>query len=76
VTVRGFLVGDDYEGTDFPDEVMRNLELEFQCTNRHVGCQVCHGTNWAMAAFVWPRNGFSEFPLDFAPGVAGVVQGV
>lgn len=69
MTVRGYLVGDDYEGTDFPDEAMRNLEHWFRQASRHVGCQVCHGTNWAQPAFVFPRNGFSEFPLDFAPGV-------
>jgi hypothetical protein len=69
VTVRGFVVPDELEGVGFPDNVMRNYERSFRRIARHTDCPVCHGSNWAMLAFVWPRNGFSEFPLDFAPGV-------
>jgi hypothetical protein len=51
-------------------------EKSFRRANAHTDCQVCHGSNWAMLAFVWPRNGFSEFPLDCKPPLAPVVQSV
>lgn len=69
MTVRGFMVGDEYEGLDVSDEIMRAYERGFRQLARHVGCQICYGNNWAQRAFVFPRNGFSEFPLDFVPGV-------
>jgi hypothetical protein len=69
VTVRGFIVGDELEGVGFDDEVMRAYERTWLRISRHTDCPVCHGSNWAQPAFVFPRNGFSEFPLDSAPGV-------
>lgn len=69
MTVRGFIVSDELEGLDAGDTEMAYYESEFRKINDHVHCSVCHGSHWAMTAFVFPRNGFSEFPLDFAPGV-------
>jgi hypothetical protein len=69
VTVRGFVVPDELECTTFDDEVLRNYERSFRRIARHTDCQVCHGSCYAQPAFVFPRNGFSEFPLDFRPGV-------
>lgn len=78
MTVRGYLVSDDFEDADsaFPDETLAELERGFLRVARHTDCAVCHGSQWASAAMCWPRNGFSEFPLNFRPRVVQTVQGV
>jgi hypothetical protein len=76
VTVRGFLVSDEYEDALYTDEVLANLERGFKRVARHTDCAVCHGDAFAHLAFVWPRNGFSEFPLNWKPPLAPVVQSV
>lgn len=76
MTVRGYLVSDDFEGDDYPDAAMEALQAGFLRVARHTDCAVCHGGAFAQLAFVWPRNGFREFPRDFVPGVVQTVQGV
>jgi hypothetical protein len=76
VTVRGYLVGDELADYDGGPAEMQWFEDSFRRINDHVHCKVCHGQQWAMRAFVWPRKGFGEFPLDFKPGLAPVVQSV
>jgi hypothetical protein len=76
VTVRGFLLPDEITPGPFTDEELVEFEHHFLRNARHEDCGVCHGTTWVQRAFVWPRNGFSEFPLDFKPALASVVQSV
>lgn len=76
MTVRGYLVSDDFEDADFPDEALAELERGFLRVARHTDCAVCHGDGYLHRTMSWPRNGFGGFPLDFVPGVVQTVQGV
>lgn len=77
MTVRGYMVGDELAAyPDLGPAELKYYEQEFRKINAHTYCEVCRSTAWAHRAFVWPRNGFSEFPLDFRPGVVQTVQPV
>lgn len=76
MTVRGFMVPDDYEGLDLSLSQMAALEDSFRRGARHEWCWICTKSGFAMRAFVWPRKGFGEFGLDEKPALVQSVQPV
>jgi hypothetical protein len=76
VTVRGYLISDELADVDAGPTELAYFEACFRRVNAHIDCVICTGPTWAQRAFCWPRNGFGEFPLDFKPALAPVVQSV